>query len=248
LGVGPDQQAAKGNFSCLKKRKVNMSKKMMLLALAAACAALFALPAGASAMENHLEPAEPFTITGPEGQLRAESEPTITCEKTDGSGKFDTGSTTTGTIELDFTGCHTTVFGITAKCRSEGSALDNTIKTSGAFHLITTVVVTENKEEHKLPDILVTPAPTKIVCAGISSVTVTGSIIGTITSPKCNESSATMGMSFSATGTVQDDMVYTGVKYDLKAYTGTSVENEKTAALVGTSTATAPKAEKLVCT
>jgi hypothetical protein len=217
-----------------------MSKKMMLLALTVVSAAFFALPALASAQELHLEPSEAFAITGPEGELRAESEPTITCTTTDGSGKFDAGSTTTGTIELDFTSCHTTVFGLTAKCRSEGSALDNTIATKGAFHLITI--------SEKVPGILVTPNPTKIVCAGISTVTVTGAIIGTITSPKCGESSKSMTMSFTATGTTQNHLTYTGGKYDLKAYTGASVENEKTAGLVGTSTASTPNAQKLNCT
>jgi len=223
-----------------------MSKKMMLLALAVVSAAFFALPAIASAEEIHLEPGngEAFEVTGPGGELRAESEPTITCEKTDGKGNFDVGSSTTGTTELDFTGCHTTIFGFTAKCRSEGSALDNTIATKGTFHLITT----ETTAKTFVPAILVTPVTTKIVCAGISSVTVTGNVIGTITSPKCGESSKTVGLSFTATGTKQDHIVYTGKEYDLKAYTGSETTNEKTAALVGTATNTTTNAQKLNCT
>jgi hypothetical protein len=225
-----------------KEKGKSMSKKMMLLALAAFSAALFALPAVASAQEIHMEPGngESFTVTGGAGELRAESEPTITCEHVDGSGKFDAGSSTTGTIHLDFTGCHATVFGLTAKCRTKLSALDNTITTEGTFHLITTTAGT--------PDILVTPNPTEIVCAGISNVTVTGTVIGTITAPKCGESSKTMTMAFSATGSTQNDLTYTGNTYDLKAYTGSTVANEKTAGLVGTSTATSANAQKLNCT
>jgi hypothetical protein len=220
-----------------------MNKRIMLLALAVVSTALFALPAVAVAQEIHSEPGEAFSITGGGGEFKAESEPTITCEKTDGSGKFDAGSTTTGSLELDFTGCHTTVFGITAKCRSEGSALDNTIKTSGSFHL-TILIINLNR----FSATLITISTTKLVCAGISTMTTTGSVIGTVTSPKCGESSKTMTTSFTATGTVQNHLSYTGATYDLKAYTGTESANEKTAALVGTTTATSINAQKLNCT
>lgn len=215
----------------------------MLLAFAAVCAVLLALPAIGSAQEIHLEPGngEAFTITGPGSELRAESEPTITCEITDGTGKFNVGSSTTFSEELDFTGCHTTVFGLTAKCRSEGSALDNTIATGGTAHLTETTTP-------KVPDIEVTAKTTKVVCAGISSLTITGVLIGTITSPACGASSKTVTQSFSATGSTQNHRTYTGVSYDLKAYTGTTVENEKTAAFVGTTTFTTTNAQKLNCT
>jgi hypothetical protein len=221
-----------------------MSKKVMLLAIAAFSAAMFALPVMAAGQEIHLEPGEAFNVTGPAGELRAEEEPTVTCESTDGSGKFDTGSSTTGSVELDFTGCHTTVFGLTAKCRTEGSKLDNTIASVGTFHLITW----KNAAGTSFPAILVTTVPTEIVCAGISKLSVTGSIIGTITSPKCGESSKTLGLSFTATGTVQNHLTYTGVNYDLKDFTGSDPSKEKTAALVGTTTQTTTNAQKLNCT
>jgi len=222
-----------------ESRGGNMSKKIMLIALAVISAALFALPAAASAQEVHFEPGNgiKFNINGLGGEFRAEGEPTITCEAIGGSGSFDAGSSTTGSLTLDFTGCHTTVFGFTAACKSEGSAVSNTIAASGTFHLITV---------GGLAGTLITFIERKLICAGISTMTVTGNVIGTITSPKCGESSKSMGTSFTATGTTQNHLTYTGVNYDLQSRTGT--EAEKTAAWAGTDTTTSENAQKLNCT
>jgi hypothetical protein len=216
-----------------------MSKKFMVLALAVVSAAFFALPAMASAQEIHLEPAEAFTVAGSGGELRGEGEPTITCTNTSGTGKYDAGSTTTGTATLDFTGCHTSVFGFTASCNTSGAA-SGTITSSGAFHLITI--------SSGVPGVLLTTTPTTIICAGISNIAVTGNVIGTITSPKCGESSKVLTLSFTATGTVQNHPTYTGTKYDLLSKTG-SGEN-RTSALVSTGgvTNTQTSAGKLNCT
>jgi hypothetical protein len=218
-----------------------MSKKIMVLALAVVSAALFALPAMASAVELHLDPGttgETFAVAGPTGgELKAEGEPTITCTTTGGSGTYSSG--TTGSIVLDFTSCHTAVFGFTASCKSETAATAGTIASTGTYHLITV-------EPGNQPAILVTTEPTVIVCAGISKVTVTGNVIGTITSPKCGEASKTLSVSFSATGTTQNHLLFTGGKYDLLSKTGT--EAEKTAALVGSATNTTANAQTLTCT
>jgi hypothetical protein len=216
-----------------------MSKKFMVLALAVVSAAFFALPAMASAQEIHLEPAEAFSVAGSGGELRGEGEPTITCTTTGGTGKYDTGSTTTGTATLDFTGCHTSVFGFTASCNTSGAA-SGTITSSGAFHLITI--------SSGVPGVLLTTTPTTIICAGISNIAVTGNVIGTITSPKCGESSKVLTLSFTATGTVQNHLTYTGTKYDLLSKTG-SGEN-KTSSLVSTGGVTNTQANsgKLNCT
>ena len=228
-----------------------MSKKMMLLALAVVSAAFFALPAIASATEIHLEPGngETFKIAGPGGTLSAEGEPTVTCEGTGGNGSFNAGSSTTGSITLDFTLCHikVPVFGTTAKCKSETvGGLDNTIASGGTFHLITGEEEIEKGVFKRYPAVLVTTNHTIIVCAGISKITVTGSVIGTITSPECGKSSKEVSLSFTATGNVQNHMEYTGVKYDLQSRTG---ENpEKTSALVGTSTNSTTNAQTLTCT
>jgi hypothetical protein len=187
-----------------------MSKKTMLLALAMASVAMFALPAGASAQEIHWEGVTQFSGDATAGSLAAEGEPTITCETGHISGTVSAGGTT-GALAFDFTGCHTTVFGFTAKCRTSGSALDNTIKTAGTFHLITT---TDG------PAMLITFETKTVVCAGISNTITHGNLIGTITSPKCGESSNLMTINFAATGTSQDHKLYTGVNYDLTATTG----------------------------
>src|SRR4051794_36177106 len=114
-----------------------MSKKMMMLALAVASMTMFALPAASSAAELHLEGIEKFTGDATAETLSAEGEPAITCETADVTGTVSAGGTT-GTISYDTTGCHTTIFGITAKCRTVGSPLDNTIKSAGTTHFITT--------------------------------------------------------------------------------------------------------------
>jgi hypothetical protein len=91
---------------------------------------MFALPAAASAQEIHLEGPISFSGTAGAVSLSAEGEPTITCESEDVEGAVSAGGTTEA-FNLDLTGCHTTVFGITAKCRTTGSPLDNTVKTTG---------------------------------------------------------------------------------------------------------------------
>lgn len=218
-----------------------MSKKIMLLALAVASVAMFALPAAASAAELHLTNVTSFSGSAGAGSLVAEGEPTITCESGHVNGTVSAGGTT-GTIELDFTGCHTTVFGFTAKCRTAGSALDNTIKTHGTFHLITT---TDG------PAILVTTETVTIVCAGITNTVTHGNVIGTIidngTSITCTRESTELVTKFAASGTVQDHTEYTGVKYDLTATTGEGGA-AKTAGLTSTGTTKSATKGKLDCT
>jgi len=215
-----------------------MSKKMMLLALAVVSAAAFALPAGASASEIHLTNVASFTGTFGNGTLTAKEEPVITCEGPNHvTGTVNAGGTT-GNMELDFTACHTSIGGFTVKCRTTGSPLDNTIKSAGVFHLITS---------NEKPAILVTPEHTTVVCAGISNTTVTGNIIGTITSPACNTASKSMTIKFTATGSSQDDKSYTGLNYNLTSQTGTS-GTIKEAGLASESTTESATAGTLDCT
>jgi hypothetical protein len=217
-----------------------MSKKMMLLALAVVSAAAFALPAGASASELHLTNVTKFSGTFGAGTLTAAEEPVITCGEAANlnhvTGTVSTGGTT-GNIELDFTACHTSVFGFTAACHTEGSAANNTIKTNGVFHFITI---------NEKPGVLVTPEPTVIVCAGISNTKVAGNIIGTITSPACGVASTKMTMKFSSSGAVQEHKSYTGVNYNLTSQTGTGTIKE--AGLTSESTTESTSAGTLDCT
>jgi hypothetical protein len=215
-----------------------MTKKTMLLALAAVSGAMFALPAAASAQEIHLEGVTSFEGTAGAGSYTAEGEPVITCESTDLSGTVSVGGTT-GTISFDITGCHTTVFGITAKCRTSGSPLDNTIKSSGVFHLIT---ISSGK-----PGILITPVVTTMVCAGISNTITAGNIIGTVTNPSCGSKSKSLTTKFVATGAAQEHTTYTGSTFNLTAKTGEG-GTVKNAGLVTTSTVNSATEGTLNCT
>jgi hypothetical protein len=220
------------------ERMATMSKNTMLLALAITSVALFALPAMASPQEIHWEPAEAFTIASAGGELRASGEPTLTCTKIEGTGKFDTGSMTTGTMTLDYTGCHMAVLGITASCKSEGAATAGTIASGGSFHLITISA--------GVPGFLLTTSETTLVCAGLSAIMRSGSLIGTIISPKCGESSKTLMLSFTATESTQTHLSYTGTKLDLATRTGSG--GDITTAWIGATTITQSNAGRLNCT
>jgi|GEM_PF-1984922 len=218
-----------------------MSKKMMLLALAVA--ALFALPAAASATEAHVTGITSFTGTGGPGSLKSTSEPEVTAIETHITGEFNSGSSTTGTISLDFTEAKAHFLGITTECHTAGLA-NGTIKTTGTFHIITT---STNK-----PGILVTPVTTTLICASAFRIEVSGNVIGTITSPECGNSSNILAVSFSSTGATQNDIEYTGTKYDLVGNTETSAGattgSPFTAGLNANNTLESLKAGTLECT
>jgi hypothetical protein len=152
-----------------------MSKKIMLLALAAVSAAMFALPAVASANWGVDPSNAAFSGTSEVvGTLSATGEPTITCEGPDHvSGAWTNG--TEGNFELDATACHITIFGFTIKCRTSGSALDNTIKTSGTFKNVT---ITSGKR-----GMLLSPTKTTVQCGGTTPLIVEGNLIGEVTEP-----------------------------------------------------------------
>jgi hypothetical protein len=173
-----------------------------------------------------------------------EAEPTITCEIVDVNNGVITPGGTTGSMSLDFTGCHASVFGLTAKCHTTGSALDNTIASGGTIHLITW----KNSSGTAFPAVLVTAVTTEIICAGISTTHVEGNLIGTITSPKCGETSNKLSLSFSATGPVQNHILYTNNPYDLISRTGGGGGTPKTAGLNASPTITMNTSGKLTCT
>ena len=220
-----------------------MSKKTMLLALAVASVAMFALPAASSANELHLTNVSSFEGDTTAGTLVGGR--TITCETGHVAGTVNAGGTT-GSITLDFTGCHTTVFGFTAKCRTAGSPLDNTIRTTGTYHLITTETTVP-----PAPAILTTTDTVTIVCAGISNTVVHGSVIGMITSPACGVASKTMTINYAAdpnNSATQAHETWTGKKdYDLTATTGEGGESH-TAVLTTLTHTESENAGTLDCT
>lgn len=189
-----------------------MHKVTKLIILLAAGVVMFALSTSASAQETHITGITSFTGSGGSSSLAASGEPTLTCESMHvQNGTIETGGTT-GSMYFDFTGCHKNVFGFTVKCRTAGSPLDNTVTMSGTFHMIT---FGSNK-----PALLMTPVSTVVECAGIAKTTISGSVIGTITSPACGGESKGFSVSFSATGSTQNHILYTGSSHDLVSQTG----------------------------
>jgi len=184
---------------------------MMLLALAVA--AMFALPAAASATEAHVTGITNFVGTGGPASTKAASEPEASVIETHITGRFDSGSSTTGTMELDFTEVKAHFLGFTIECHSAGLAA-GTVKATASFHIITT---STNK-----PGILLTPVTTTSICASAFRTEVAGNVIGTITSPECGKPSNELVVSFASAGTTQNDLEYTGIKYDLVGNTENS--------------------------
>lgn len=213
-----------------------MNKKTKLLAILVASAVLLALPPMASAAEVHLEGATQFTGHGPANAPSANSEPKITCETSHVEGEFTSDST--GVFRGDVTGCHINVLGFTIKCRTSGSALDNTIEGEGTFHLITT---------SDGAAMLGTPVSTTIICGGFAVIETGGSLITTITSPKCGEESLQATGVASATNGVQDHKTYTGKTYYPTATTQGSEKVLETS-VSGTATITFANPFTLNCT
>jgi hypothetical protein len=172
-----------------------MSKKIMLLALAAVTAAMFALPAAAAADSLHITPAPSAgdkTIHGVGGAtLTTTDGTTVTCAGFKGTANFESG--TTGTMQLTFGGDCTGPFGSTCTSNTPAESSGNIQTTVLPFHLVTL--------KGKLPGVLVTPSTdgafAHFICGGFISVTVTGNgVLGTITSPSCEGESSTATVSF----------------------------------------------------
>ncbi len=201
-----------------KIRKVDMSKKIMLLALAAVSAAMFALPAVASATPNHIDKVTTFSIHGGEGNLSTTDGKTVTCTTTTGNGTFIT--TTVGTMNLTFHGCSTVVLGFKVNCTSTNPAggTTGTIKTTPLGVDLITIDGGGN-------GVLVTPPPSAafahFACAGVNFTVEGNGVIGTLTSPACDGSSDTATVDFNRAAGIQhghqEHRFYTGVSYDLNS-------------------------------
>jgi hypothetical protein len=233
-----------------------MSKKMMVLAMAVACAALFALPAAASAQSWHNSSsgaASAFSVTGSGGNLTTPSN-TVTCTKTTGSGSFST--TTGGTVSLLFEGCTAAGF---AACNSPG-------QTGGkiAVHNSFDAIEPTKGSSSITPGVLLTPSSSEEHTAGsgkkffvefscgffFSSKVYGNGVIGTIHSPdpSCGVPSKTFGLNFesSAAGT-QKDLTWTGTTYDLISRLNNEA-GDSTASLDGTATMHFASSQTITCT
>jgi hypothetical protein len=220
-----------------------MSKKMMVLALAVVSAALFAMPAVASAQTWHLDTTSSFSVSGPGGQLTSTAGITITCTGTSGSGEFST--TTEGTVSLLFSGCKEP-FGLPCTTASLPSGV---IGATAKFDAIT---VSATKPGVLLtPDLSNEPTPglkefNNFVCLGITVRVFGKGVIGTISAPACGVASSTSTLVFASSAAgVQADQAYTGSSFDLVSNLTSS---HPTSSLDGTSTLTFPAARKMECT
>jgi hypothetical protein len=213
-----------------------MSKKIVFLALAAVSASMFALPAAASAGEWKIDcpggkATCTFTTSGGHAELRAVEEPTITCTSHTGSGTA-TNEGTTATVEGTFKGCKAVGF---VPCNTSGAA-------SGEIKVASSVAHAVYLEDNKTKlGVLATPATTTVICSGLSSIDVTGSVIGELTQG-CNVESETFnGTATSAAGNEKtqkwEQVTKTGATFDLTAATEPS-GTAKTAVGVGSGTLT----------
>jgi hypothetical protein len=214
-----------------------MKNKMMLLALGLLALVFAAMPAAASAGTPEVDSkllnegkALSFTSSGGTSELKANSEPTVTCTSNHGTGQYT--NKTTGTITLTFTGC-TSLFGL--ECHTAGQEKGVITTGTSVFH---NVYLTDAKTT---PGVLVTQPTsgpyTTFACAGFgATVTVRGNVIGDLSAPKCGATSSTGTLSFTATNAVQTYKSPTATTvngiYNLTSETGTSgtqVEASETA-------------------
>ena len=201
-----------------------MKHKMLLLALAAVSAAMFALPAVASAGSPVIDPASgkfplTFTSAGGHSDFRATGEPAITCTSKTGTGRFTSG--TTGEIALTFHGCMTSFFGFPTSCNSAGQPSGTIVINPSVFH---NIYVTDAKTN---PGILITPPSsgvfTTLICGSFAKTEVKGNgIIGEVTAPRCNAAAQkTATLNFTAAGSSQNlkKVTATGTEFSLQSAT-----------------------------
>jgi hypothetical protein len=127
---------------------------------------------------------------------------TIQCQKVDASGTINTGGKA-GSMTLDMTGCHIINLGLTTPCQSISAPLLNTIKLAGTFE---TTYLTEGKTK---PGLKFTIPGTTIGCGFKSPpqgpLTMSGSVLGTLSTPACGAESNKGTVSF--TGNPQDRQI-----------------------------------------
>ena len=224
-----------------------MSRKTILLALAAVSAAMLALPALASAQSWHLDSTTSFSVAGSGGTLTTTEGGTVSCTSLTGSGTFST--TTGGSISLISHGC-TGPFGFGCNSPGQGSG---TIAVSATFDAI---MVTSSASEKKA-GVLFTPTEsaeptsglkqfTEFSCLGISLKLFGKGVIATVSSPACGESTTKVTAVFaSSSNGHQDDKTYTGNTFDMQSNLSGS---HPTSSVDATATVTTSSAHTRTCT
>ncbi|MGN6258286.1 MAG: hypothetical protein ACTHN3_11140 [Solirubrobacterales bacterium] len=229
-----------------------MSKKIILLALAAVSAAVFVLPATAMAAEEdvavHVVPLPgASTISGGATSLSTLNGQTVDCTKVTGTATWE--NTTTGHLTLMFEGCKATVLGEPA-CTSSGAASGTITTTENLqFHQVTAKDATTGTIK---PAVLITPKEGHFATFTCSFLTfkVTGTgIIGEIENA-CGSKTKTANINFAIikhgeqtfrTVVSNGPTGVTSTEYDL-------LSNGETAGQTGTGTITFANEETLECT
>ena len=163
-----------------------MNKKLMLLAAGVLAALAFAaLPAVASAGEFTADCENgAATCTGAVAggalQIRNDAGEGFTCNAASGKATVTNGSST-GSLELNITGCVETITGFKFKCNSTGAAAGEIKTGSMVTHLI---YLEPNKQTPGIKITLPTAGVT-YTCAGFGRKLVTGKVIGHISNPNC---------------------------------------------------------------
>jgi hypothetical protein len=183
------------------EKEATMSKKIILLALAAASVAAFALPATAMAEDVplHLVP-QPSGVKIIDGQGPATWRwPGGSITSTSWSAAVQFTSTTTATFNATFKGSR--AFGV--PCKTPGAAAETIETTSLVFHLLT---VEDSFVPATGPGVLITPNVNEkgeahfatIECPPFGTFVVRGTgLIGTITKPACGGESKEVTIQFS---------------------------------------------------
>jgi hypothetical protein len=226
-----------------------MKHKLMMLALAAVSAVLFALPAVASAgewtIDSETGALPTFTSAGGAAKLTSSGFGAflpVECTANSGTGKYT--STTTSLVTLTFTGCKQS----NEPCTTSGQA-SGTIKTT---ELVSHNIMIDKTAEGGTAGLLITPNNghfATFVCASSGTLTVKGNgIIGDISSPKCGgafQKTATVVFETSSAGNQKYKQVTTeGTSYDLSTTTflGTFTSGED-----ATGTVTFNQGTKMTC-
>jgi polyisoprenoid-binding protein YceI len=212
-----------------------MNKKMMVLAISVVSAAAMALPAVASAGTWHLEPAQNGTVEGGNTELKS-SGVTITCTSVSGTSAFDSGSTTTGILNLTFHGCKNKA-GL--HCQTKGDATGTITAPNLPFHLVIL-----HTGPPKIVGILITPTAAgpfaSFECAGIPVVVAGNGVLGELSSPSCgaNTNAVTFTFGLNAGGTAQayTQVTTSGTVYGLTSKVGMAAANPATQTGVATVT------------
>lgn len=216
-----------------------MSMKKSLLAMAAVAALAFAaLPAIASADSIDHE-SNNFTLSGGNTALRtAKNE--VSCTSVNGSGAFEAGSNTTGTLEFTFHGCK--AFGGLVNCQSAEQPTGTITTTSLPFHIRRVTTASGHSAA-----VLITPNAGHFAtfkCGGLATIVVGGNgVIGQITSPGYNVPAASLTVNFGESGGQQEFRTVVGEETEYGLTASSNGGTPEAARQVGSGTVTPEKGQ-----